>query len=332
MNKICQDVFNNIGEYLSIIDIAKLKKTNKLLRFFVINLEEIYLTKQLKNINNDFNMQVKKKYFYTSMKFIIYDLYNNKDVFKNTILKNTILNNRILNNIILNIYKSNFYLNILDMFILNCFINIVYFPDKIDINSALHFLKNFNKQDYFSKFHDIIIYYYIYVLYYIHDDKVVYNKFKIMYDISPYVTNIYCLSKIISYRVLDLSKTDFICCCNLERCVVDNIYNICDTKYSYYNDDLISHNYIEIKTLLYNYSIEYYNILINRENDLLNKKIFVKNPITNRRMRVNGKQWDHVICNLKKKNKYIYNNMVEDIVQQQNILRNKIFGRFAINN
>ena len=59
MNKICQDIFNNIGEYLSIIDIAKLKKTNKLLRVFVINFEEIYLTKQLKNINNDFNMQVK---------------------------------------------------------------------------------------------------------------------------------------------------------------------------------------------------------------------------------------------------------------------------------
>ena len=331
MNKICQDVFNNISEYLSIIDIAKLKKTNKLLRFFVINFEEIYLTKQLKTINNEFNMQVKKDYFYTSMKFIIYDLYNNKDVFKNT----------ILNNIILNIYNYYYvdkltctksYLNILDMFILNSFINIVYFPNKIDINSALDFLKNFNKQDYFSKFYDIIIYYYIYVLYYIHDDKVVYNKFKIIYDISPYVTNIYCLSKIFSYRVLDLSKTYFIYCCNLETCVVDNIYNICDTKYFYYNDDLISHNYIEIKTLLYNYSIEYYNILINRENDLLNRKIFVKNPITNRRMRVNGKQWDHVICNLKKKNKYIYNNMVQDIVKQQNILRNKIFGQFTINN
>jgi len=325
MKNICQDIFNNIGEYLSIFDIAKLKMTNKLLRIFVINFEEIYLTKQLKTINNGLNMQVNKKYFYTQMKMVIYNMYNNKDIFNNTIL-----NNPILNNIILNIYnyyddKLHSYLNILNILILNSFINIACYPDRIDINCGLNFLKNFNKPDYFVKFQDIIIYYYIYVLYYIHG-KVVYNKFRIMYDISPYVTNIYCLRKIFTYRILDLSKTSFIYCCNLEMCVIDNIYNICDTKFSYYNDDLISHNYREIKTLLYNYSTEYYNILINRENDLLNTKIFVKNPITNRRMRVNGKRWVHVICNLKKKDKNMYNNMVDDIVKQQNILRNKIFG------
>ena len=31
MNKICQDVFNNIANFLSIIEIARLRQTNKLL-------------------------------------------------------------------------------------------------------------------------------------------------------------------------------------------------------------------------------------------------------------------------------------------------------------
>ena len=37
--------------------------------------------------------------------------------------------------------------------------------------------------------------------------NIVNNKFRIIYDISPYVTNIYCLRKIFTYRILDLSKT-----------------------------------------------------------------------------------------------------------------------------
>ncbi len=317
MNKICQDVFNNISNYLSIIDIARLRQTNKLLKNFVINFEGIYLTNQLKTIDNNTNIIQKKLYFYNYFKCI----------------KKQLFQNDILNNMILNIYNNKFtkyHINTLNLIIIQCFINIVYFPNNVQINSVFNFLKNFNKKSNFYKFQDIIINYYIYVLQSVHDDIVIYDKFKIIYDMSSHIINIYSLKKIFSYKLLDLSKTRLLFCCNLEHCIVDNINSICDTKYAYYNDDLISYNYIEVKTFLYKNCIEYYNVLICRENYLLNEKLFIKHPITNRRMRVNGKRWMNYISYLKKSNKHVYNDFINDILKQQDILRSKIFGRFII--
>lgn len=318
MNKICQDVFNDIGNYLNIIDLAKLKRANKHTRLLVINFEDIYLTKQLKTVNG--KMIDKKILFYSYSKYIFYNFYTNKNLLKND----------ILDNMILNIYNDRFVPNILNLIVINCFTNIIYFYNNITIESGFNFVKIFNTSVLFSKFRDIILNYYIYILNSIHEDKIIYDKIKIIYDISPYIINIYSLKKIFSYRILDLSKTNLLFCCNLDNCVINNIYNICDTKHSYYNDDLISYNYNEVKNFLYNNCIEYYNILIYRENYLLNEKIFIKNPITNRRIRVNGKRWLHLICNLKKKNKSLYNEIIMDVLNQQEILRNKIFGKFIV--
>lgn len=323
MNRICQDVFNNIGNYLNIIDLAKLKRINKFTRILVINYEDIYLTNELKTMNG--NMINKKRLFYSYSKYIFCNFYTNKKLFRNDILDNMVLN--IYNDKNSDIYNIP---NILNLIVINCFTNIVYFPSNISIESGFNFLKNFNNNN-FSKFRDIILNYYTYILDSVHDGQNIYNKFKIIYDISPHIINIYSLKKIFSYRVLDLSKTNLIFCCNLEHCVVDNINSICDTKHTYYNDHLIAHNYNEIKAFLYDKCIEYYNVLIFRENYLLNEKIFIKNPITNRRIRVNGKRWIHLICNLKKKNKRLYNEIITDVLNQQEILRNKIFGKFKIN-
>ena len=322
MNKICQDVFNNIANYLSIIEIARLRQTNKLLQFYVNDFENIYLTKQLRSIDNDSNIIEKKLYFYNYLKYIISNFSVNKYLFQNDILNNMILN--VYNN-----YFTNYYPNVLNLIIIQCFINIVYFPNNIQLESGFNFLKNFNKPSQFLKFEDVIINYYTYILNSIHNDRIIYDKFRIIYDMSPHIINIYSLKKIFSYRLLDLSKTRLLFCCNLEHCIVENINSICNTKYAYYNDDLTSHNYIEVKTFLYKECVEYYNILIERENYLLNEKLFIKNPITNRRMRVNGKRWMFFISSLTKKDR---NDFIIYVIQQQDILRSKIFGKFTINN
>lgn len=320
MNKICQDVFNNIANYLSIIEIARLRQTNKLLQFYVNDFENIYLTNQLKNVRG--NIIEKKLYFYNYFKYIISNFSVNKYLFQNDILNNMILN--VYNN-----YFKKYYPNVLNLIIIQCFINIVYFPDNIHIESGFNFLKNFNEKHHFSKFKDVIINYYTYILNSIHNEKIIYDKFNIIYDMSPHIINIYSLKKIFSYRLLDLSKTRLLFCCNLEDCIDENIKSICDTKYAYYNDDLISHNYIEVKKFLYNKCPEYYNVLIERENYLLNEKLFIKNPITNRRMRVNGKRWMFFISSLTKEDR---NDFIIDVFKKQDILRNKIFGKITINN
>ena len=315
MNKICQDVFNNISNYLSIIDLGRLRQTNKLLQFYVNDYENIYLTNQLKNVRG--NIIEKKLYFYNYFKYIIINFSVNKYLFQNDILNNMILN--VYNN-----YFKKYYPNVLNLIIIQCFINIVYFPDNIHIESGFNFLKNFNEKHHFSKFKDVIINYYTYILNSIHNEKIIYDKFNIIYDMSPHIINIYSLKKIFSYRLLDLSKTRLLFCCNLEDCIEDNINSICDTKYAYYNDDLISHNYIEVKKFLYKECVEYYNVLIERENYLLNEKLFIKNPITNRRMRVNGKRWMFFISSLTKEDR---NDFIIDIFKKQDVLRNKIFGK-----
>lgn len=345
MNKICQDVFNNIGNYLSIIDIARLKQINKLFNNFVNNFENVYLTSQLKinNVNGNIIRQKNDFYYYFRhiipyfymIKYNLNEFVNQSNVNKldenNYFFRNKVLENMTLDiyNYYTNIYNSKNYPNILNLIIISSFTNIVYFPNSVNIDFGFNFLKKFNNN---SKFKDIIIDYYIYILNSIHDNNVVYNALDKIYEISPHVINIYCLKKIFSYRLLDLSKTRIIFCCNLNTCVVDNIYEICNVKHAYYNDDLISHNYNEVKKILYSQSLEYYNILIYRENYLLNKKIFIKNPITNRRMRVNGSKWMELITFLKNENKNVYNSIILKVLKEQDRLRNKIFGKFVTNN
>ena len=100
-------------------------------------------------------------------------------------------------------------------------------------------------------------------------------------------------------------------------------------KCVYWDDDLISHNYMEIKKMLYTQYLEYYNILINKETYLINDKIYVKNPMTNRRMRINGSLYKKTMITLSKStrnNKKIYFDITNFITNKQNYLRKRIFN------
>lgn len=355
MDKIYQDIFNNICYYLSLKDIAKLKKTNRIIRNYVYNFENILLSVELNKNENDLYMTSydKKQYFYNFILEILNVFYTRNKHIINLDKKiynfhyNYFFENQCLNNMTIDIFyhyiNSNYnikdYPNSFDLILISKFIYLYYFRDNLTIESCFNFLQNFNNGNKTpSMFQDIIIDYYIYTLKCIHDrTKYIFNTFEKIYIMSPYVINISCLKKIFSYKVLDLSKTKLIYCCEEQQCIVENLYEICDIKNAYSHDDLISHNYMQVKYFLYNQCLDYYSILFNRETYLINEKIFIKNPNTNRRMRINGSLYKSVMFSLyshinsnessnKKIYKQLYGNIINDIWYKQNYLRRRLFS------
>ena len=102
--------------------------------------------------------------------------------------------------------------------------------------------------------------------------------------------------KILGYKALNLSNTVLNLCCY--DCNENYLIEICNIKRYFWKDDLISHNYTQFKQMLKRTNLYYYNILCNRGTIIINSMIYIKNPITNRRVRVD---------------KTIYNNLIYDL-------------------
>lgn len=67
----------------------------------------------------------------------------------------------------------------------------------------------------------------------------------------------------------------------------------------------------------------YYNILCNREDIAINSMIYIKTPVTNRRVRVNKTIYNNLIYNL---DEYKLQKITNYISNQTNYFRNKFFN------
>jgi hypothetical protein len=142
-----------------------------------------------------------------------------------------------------------------------------------------------------------------------------------MYTISHSVTSIPIIKKILGYKAFDLSNTVLNLCCY--DCNEDYIIEICNIKKAFWKDELISHNYKEFKTMLQKNNPYYYHFLQNRETILINSMIYIKNPITNRRLRVDKSIYHNLIQDL---DKYKIQKITNYISNQKNYFRNKFFN------
>jgi hypothetical protein len=142
-----------------------------------------------------------------------------------------------------------------------------------------------------------------------------------MCTISNYVTSIPVIKKILGYKALNLSNTQLNLCCY--DCNENYLIEICNIKRYFWKDHLISHNYNEFKQMLKRNNLYYYNILCNRETIIINSMIYVKNPITNRRVRVNKTIYNNLIHDL---DKYQAQKITNHISNQKNYFRNKFFS------
>jgi len=322
----CNNLYNNIKNYEIFIFHNELKRENKLY-----------------NINN---IRVTEHFFYNFLNYnIIVHLYRyrkryyNKKNNNKISLRNFILYNEMQIDTIENVYLNNLFQKIFYFYVFNNFCHLSLYPNKFELCALYNFLQievfsiseNFNYwfdflESFKLSYRNVKIKYYNSMLDLVHTSVVIFS-FDQLYEMSKYVTSIYIVKKIIGYKTLDLEKTHFNMCCFM--CNEEYLLEICNLKMLFYKDDLISHNYNELKKLLFRENENYYNLLIHTETSLINNKIYIKNPITNRRMKLDGSIYNKLM-KLFTENDYdylkYYIRILSYIKKRQKTLRIRFFS------
>lgn len=302
---LSHDIIYEISKKLSLKDICNLMGTCNKLYNDIKNYEIYIFHNELRKSNKSYNiknMAILEHFFYNFLNYnIIIHLYKyrkkyykkgSKEFLSHFILYNCMPINFTDNTFINNLFNKIFY-----FYVTNNYKDLCIYPNKFELCALYNFLQievfciydNFNYwfdflESFTNKYRDVKIKYYNSVLDSIHNGIIL--NFDQMYTISKYTSSIYIIKKIMGYKILDLSNSNLHLCCI--TCNYDNLIEICDFKHHFYKDDLVSHNYNQLKSFLYKENIDYYNILISREKTLVNNRIYIKNPITNRRLRLNG--------------------------------------------
>ena len=353
INDLPVDILYEVTKYLTLRDVCVIRKTSSVLNYKINCIQNSIMNNELRRSGKSYqttNIMYLQNLFYSFINYYLVTFlykfrknniaYNNAQYLRNYIMYYSYTSYRgnfidgITNNFNVNLlFDKIFYYyiytdyahistypNKLELCALYNFLQIEIFQNKHDFDYWLDFLESLNK----TRYSDIIFRYYSSTLDIYHTHNVCLT-FAQMYTMSSVVTSIPIIKKIIGYRVLDLSLTKLNLCCM--NCNEANIFDICELKFSYYKDDLISYNYLQFKDFLKKENLYYYTVLTNRETFLVNTMIYVKNPITNRRMRLNGNVYKQFIRSMesdKHSNKY-YVGVLRYIYKQQKLLKNRYF-------
>lgn len=345
INKAPVDIIYNICKFLNVVDICNLRRIDKVLFYNITRIQCDLLSYQLR-LQSDF---IDCNYFYNLLNsHLSQRVYQYKQMF----YKDYLTNKRISFQYYIKLYRFTSNSNVSNVsshnttnllfeiiftyYINNNFCNIKTFPNKLLLLTFYNFQNieyypqsdyysfnyrfNFLEQNNIANTNDLKINYYNSVLYKFHYQDYIPMTFNQMCIISDYVTSIPIIQKILGYKELNLSNTVLnLCCydCN-ENCLIE----ICNLKRHFWKDDLISYNYTQFKAMLQKNNLYYYNFLCNRENIAINSMIYIKNPITNRRVRVNKTIYNNLICDL---DKYKVQKITNYISNQKNYFKNKFF-------
>ena len=349
------DIICEICTYCSLKDISQLKLVSKVSNNCVAELQNHIIIQNMKIFDKcnyfkyhndlcyDSIQYYLTDYFYKYKRIFDIDFWNVKMIDKCNFLKHYILNfekyhhypthfirnitnSKMINSIFNKVFK--FYVN-------NNYIYIKAYPNRLELFVLYIFLqievqKNISNLDYTLDFLEsstntisIKQRYYNHILSNLHLDNylITFDQF---YKMSCSVISISVFKKIFGYKVLDLSNSILNLCCH--ACNEEALYGICNLKINLPNDDLLSHNYTEFKSLLKVQNIYYYTILLNYETRLINDMIYIKNPITNRRVRINGSIFRRLMTHLEK-NMFVYYKEIDNfITKRQSYLRNRLFN------
>lgn len=344
IDKVPVDIIYNICKFLNVVDICNLRRIDKVLFYNITRIQCDLLSYQLR-LQSDF---INCNYFYNWLNsHLSQHVYQYKQMF----YKDYLTNKRISFQYYMKLYRftsnvpnvsshntTNLLFDIIfTYYINNNFCNIKTFPNKLLLLTFYNFqnLEYYPQSDYYSfnyrfnfleqnnivNTNDLKIHYYNSVLYKFHYQDYIPMTFNQMCIISDYVTSMPIIQKILGYKELNLNNTVLnLCCydCN-ENCLIE----ICNLKRHFWKDDLISYNYTQFKTMLKKNNLYYYNFLCNRENIAINSMIYIKNPVTNRRVRVNKTIYNNIIHNL---DEYKLQKITNYISNQKNYFRNKFFS------
>jgi len=228
------------------------------------------------------------------------------------------------------------YGNKYSLFACNIFFELVTNPSRPQINmyQSPNYNQNRSSVNHYSsyaidfldcishfKFSDIKTAYFCFLLH----SKVILS-FHQIWKMSQYVSTFCKLKKIFGYRCLDLRNTTVILCC--DKCKNDaTAIDLVSMRYNIQGCDLLSHNYNEIKSLLFNKCRTLYDKIVNLETNIIDKNIVFMNPISNRNVRFKSRAFIKMITVLKSRNNFELIRAIDKIIvkQRYNLLKCSFF-------
>jgi hypothetical protein len=343
LNNLCTDIIYELIKYLSFKEICIIKSCNKKSQYTINSLDkniikyhlklyykyELYDEHRYRMKNNDlynfYNfIQINMNNFYNSKLIIISDNHFVNELYK-----------KIMMYCLQNKCNISGYPYLFDLFIFYILLNVDTFNEDVVRRQGIYnniynkYVINFlnlstpKKHIYKDIFYDIKIKYYSYINSYIHNKSITID-YSILDNISRYLISTCALKKIFTYKSIDLKYTKLYQCCHF--CAFKNIKQICNIKSIYYKDALISENYNKIKSFFKKKNADYYNYLLNRETLVVNYIIYIKNPINNRRMRINGNFYKKKMLEIYTLDYKIYKDINKCIKSKREFLKNKFFS------
>jgi hypothetical protein len=315
LDKLCTDVFYELSKYLSFKEICIIKGCNKGLKNKILLLEKniiknhlnLYYKNELCDESYDNVRNNSLDIFYHFLQINMNNFYSKKL----TIISDNYFINNLYKKIMIYCLKNNCnikgYPYLFDLFIFYMLLNVDNY-NNIYNSYTIHFLNLSTPKRYIYNdiFYDLKIKFYSYINSYIHNRLIIVD-YDILIDISKYLTNICIIRRIFTYKKIDFSSTKLYHCCHY--CAFKNLKEICNIKRLNYKDTCISENYNNLKRFLYIKNRHYYNYLLNREKIVVNDIIYVKNPITNKRMRINGTLYKKKMLEFYSLDYHIYKSM-----------------------
>lgn len=323
--KNLKELFYECIENYLINNIYKYKLPQDYINYYFNCFKEHFLN------NNVYYRNCRFEYLYNQLQNINYES------LETNFFTNSNTNTNTDSNTNINWYVNFIFGKVFYWFVYNNYCNIRKYPNKFELYALYNFLQievYQNKAGFAhlfnflesiantTRYYNIRLKYYSSILDTLHTNPFTVT-FEQMFTISSIVISVPIFKKLFGIRILNLSKSKLHLCCL--DCNEETLREICEFKLSYQKDDLVSYNYIEFKQLLKRENPYYFAYLENSENYHLNEMIYVKNPSTNKRMRVNGNLYKSFIKCISVDNTYYYAKMVKNIAKRREYLRTKIF-------
>lgn len=367
------DIIYEITKYLSLKDTCILKSCSRSLLYYIKSVQTNILQNQLRKSNLSFcikdrsillNFCYNFIHYHITVHFYKYKRIYNRTQFGNSIRSNGLIrqNDAIRTNDLIrpnDIYNFMMYTKVEDIttndkinalfnkifyfYIINDRCHISSYPDQLELCALYNLLQIeiFNPKNDFGywfnflesfeyDYFDVKMNYYNSILSNCHIENIHLN-FNHIHKMSSTLTSLYVLKKIFTFKELNLTRTKLNLCCYM--CNERYLFQICKLKKKFYKDEMISHNYIQFKEMLKREHLYYYNILLNKEIIIINEMIYIKNPNTNRRMRLYGRFYNNMITNFFSQEDYCfdkellqhYKNILHYITKRQIYFKTRFF-------
>lgn len=333
LDKLPEDILGLVFDHLSFKEIYNLHNINLLLRTKLNNMSTYVITKQIVK----HQLSYTKEDLYSKLTELLLNAENsiksiikignyNPNVTLSICKSYVFFNNSGLNKLFikiliffLQIRNLKKYTNIFELFIFYNLFKIHIYKDITDVMWNIKFLHDFSihnkiKEQYFT---------------YILTFDVQLNLEHI-YIISKNIITLEFIQRILAYRPLELFKTKFIDNCDDEKTdkLLEEIISI---KFNRSIDEIINYNYSQIKSMIKRNNCNVFNKILSKELEIINRHIYIRNPYTNLKLKLNSPHAQNLLYKLQFENPNCdshkhFLGIQKHIKRQQGILYSKFFN------